>query len=80
MAKIKKMGEGIVIKDAPEHRTTMDGAAAKGRRSATNRKTPLILLLSTSLAQRNSYRQREKSSESQLSGLCSRVLVSMSAD
>lgn len=54
MAKIKKMGEGIVIKDAPEHRTTMDGAVAKGKRSATNRKTLLILILSISLVQRKS--------------------------
>lgn len=42
MAKIKEMGEGIVVKDAPEHRTTIDGMA-KGKRTVVNGKTLLIL-------------------------------------
>lgn len=41
MAKIKEMGEGIVVKDAPEHRTTIDGVMAKGKRTAVNGKTLL---------------------------------------
>uniref|UniRef100_A0A3Q3XFE5 XRN2-binding (XTBD) domain-containing protein n=1 Tax=Mola mola TaxID=94237 RepID=A0A3Q3XFE5_MOLML len=36
MAKVKEMGEGIVVKDAPAQRTTIDGVMAKGKRSATN--------------------------------------------
>lgn len=36
MAKIKEMGEGIVVKDAPDHRTTIDGVMGKGKRTATN--------------------------------------------
>lgn len=36
MAKIKEMGEGIVVEDAPAHRTTMDGVMAKGKRGVTN--------------------------------------------
>lgn len=36
MVKIKEMGEGIVIEDAPVHRTTIDGVMAKGKRSTTN--------------------------------------------
>lgn len=47
MAKIKKMGEGIVVKDAPDHRTTIDGVMAKGKRTTTNGKTLLILSFST---------------------------------
>lgn len=39
MAKIKEMGEGIVVEDAPVHRTTIDGVMAKGKRSATNGNT-----------------------------------------
>ncbi|XP_061594588.1 CDKN2A-interacting protein [Cololabis saira] len=35
MDKIKEMGEGIVVPDAPVHRTTRDEAMAKGKRSAT---------------------------------------------
>nr|XP_046252211.1 CDKN2A-interacting protein isoform X2 [Scatophagus argus] len=34
MDKIKEMGEGIVVEDAPVHRTTIDGVMAKGKRSA----------------------------------------------
>ncbi|KAM3625719.1 uncharacterized protein V6R79_016529 [Siganus canaliculatus] len=34
MDKITEMGEGIVVVDAPVHRTTADGAMAKGKRSA----------------------------------------------
>lgn len=47
MVKIKEMGEGIVIEDAPVHRTTIDGVMAKGKRSTTNGKhcTLLIKLL-----------------------------------
>lgn len=36
MAKIQEMGEGIVVEDAPAHRTTMDGVMAKGKRGVTN--------------------------------------------
>lgn len=36
MAKIKEMGEGIVVEDAPAHRTTIDGVMAKGKRTVTN--------------------------------------------
>lgn len=43
MAKIKKMAEGIVVKDAPDHRTTIDGVMAKGKRATTNGKTLLII-------------------------------------
>ncbi|XP_040922666.1 CDKN2A-interacting protein [Toxotes jaculatrix] len=35
MDKIKEMGEGIVVQDAPVHKTTKD-VMAKGKRSATN--------------------------------------------
>lgn len=42
MAKIKQMGEGIVVKDAPEHRTTIDGVMAKGKRAAASGKTLLL--------------------------------------
>ncbi len=38
MDKIKEMGEGIVVKDAPVHKTTADGVMAKGKRSATDGK------------------------------------------
>lgn len=47
MAKIKKMGEGIVVKDAPDRRTTMDGVMAKAKRTATNGKTLLTLSIWT---------------------------------
>lgn len=43
MAKIKKMGEGIVVKDAPHHRTTIDGVMAKGKRTTINGKTLLVV-------------------------------------
>lgn len=36
MAKIKEMGEGIVVEDAPAHRTTIDAVMAKGKRGVTN--------------------------------------------
>lgn len=42
MAKIKEMGDGIVVKDAPDHRTTIDAVMAKGKRTATHGKTLLI--------------------------------------
>lgn len=45
MVKMKEMGEGIVIEDAPVHRTTMDGVMAKGKRSATNGKHCTLLVL-----------------------------------
>lgn len=35
MEKIKDMGEGIVVLDAPVHKTTKDGILARGKRSAT---------------------------------------------
>lgn len=35
MDKIKEMSEGIVVEDAPVHKTTMGGALAKGKRSTT---------------------------------------------
>lgn len=35
MDKIKDMGEGIVVEDAPVHKTTKEIAMAKGKRSAT---------------------------------------------
>lgn len=35
MDKIKEMGEGIVVQDAPVHKTTGNEAMAKGKRSAT---------------------------------------------
>lgn len=35
MDKIKEMGEGIVVQDAPVHKTTKDDVMAKGKRSAT---------------------------------------------
>ncbi|XP_078110702.1 CDKN2A-interacting protein [Sander vitreus] len=35
MDKIKEMGEGIVVVDAPVHKTTKDGILARGKRSAT---------------------------------------------
>lgn len=34
MDKIKEMGEGIVVQDAPVHKTTGDEVMAKGMRSA----------------------------------------------
>ncbi|XP_059210003.1 CDKN2A-interacting protein isoform X2 [Centropristis striata] len=34
MDKIKDMGEGIVVEDAPVHKTTKDGILARGKRSA----------------------------------------------
>lgn len=39
MDKIKEMGEGIVVEDAPVHRTTMGAVMAKGKRGATNGNT-----------------------------------------
>lgn len=41
MAKVKGMGEGIVVKDAPEHRATIAGVLAKGKRAAANGTTAL---------------------------------------
>ncbi|KAM9816919.1 CDKN2A-interacting protein [Neosynchiropus ocellatus] len=35
MEKLKKMGEGIIVKDPPVYRTTKDGAMAREKRSAT---------------------------------------------
>lgn len=42
MDKIKEMSEGIVVEDAPVHRTTMDGVMAKGKRGATTGNTVYI--------------------------------------
>lgn len=39
MDKIKEMGEGIVVEDAPVHRTTLGAALAKGKRSSTSGKS-----------------------------------------
>lgn len=38
MDKIKEMSEGIVVTDAPTHRTTIDGV--RGKRNATTGETP----------------------------------------
>ncbi|KAI9526240.1 hypothetical protein NQZ68_038314 [Dissostichus eleginoides] len=35
MDKIKEMGDGIVVQDAPVHKTTKDGIQGRGKRSAT---------------------------------------------
>ncbi|XP_034383448.1 CDKN2A-interacting protein [Cyclopterus lumpus] len=35
MDKVKEMGDGIVVIDAPVHKTTKDGLLARGKRSAT---------------------------------------------
>ena len=35
MDKVEEMGDGIVVKDAPVHRTMKEEAMARGKRSAT---------------------------------------------
>lgn len=62
MAKIKKMGEGIVVKDAPHHRTTIDGVMAKGKRTTTNGKT--LLVVSICILQCKRYAKKKKKSHS----------------
>ena len=38
MDKIKEMGEGIVVQDAPVRRSTIDELTARGKRAAANGK------------------------------------------
>lgn len=45
MDKIKEMGEGIVVEDAPVHRTTVDGVMAKGKRGATTGNTMHVYVM-----------------------------------
>lgn len=49
MDKIKEMGEGIDVKDAPVHKTTAGGVLARGKRSAADGNTEHFLIKLTHL-------------------------------
>lgn len=42
MAKIKQMGDGIVVKDAPDHRPAAGALLAKGKRTSSGKSLVLV--------------------------------------